>query len=257
MADDRPDLPLDEPAGEPVDAEGAGSPIGRRLVLGVGGLGVLGVLLGAKVQRGLDRALRPVTLRDGTGLTDLLPTAERFRIYSVTDGLPSMRDADYRLQVTGAVDAPATYTLEDLRTSLPQTKLVRDFQCVTGWRVPKVAWQGVLLRELLDRAGVHADATHVHFGSFDGAYTESLYLRDARRDDVIVAHQMLGKAVTLEHGGPVRLCVAPMYGYKSIKWLDRIEVTVGLIDQGYWEARGYDVEAWVGKSNGRSDAPIG
>ena len=41
-----------------------------------------------------------------------------------------------------------------------------------------------------------------------------------RRKDVIVAYQMEGGDISAEHGGPVRLYVAPMYGYKSIKWLD-------------------------------------
>jgi DMSO/TMAO reductase YedYZ molybdopterin-dependent catalytic subunit len=46
-----------------------------------------------------------------------------------------------------------------------------------------------------------------------------------------------------------------MYGYKSIKWLDSIEVSDDL-RPGYWEAFGYDVDAWIGKSNGRDDAPV-
>ena len=45
-----------------------------------------------------------------------------------------------------------------------------------------------------------------------------------------------------------------MYGYKSLKWLATIEVTKE-VAAGYWEVRGYDVDAWVGKSNGRSDLP--
>jgi DMSO/TMAO reductase YedYZ molybdopterin-dependent catalytic subunit len=60
--------------------------------------------------------------------------------------------------------------------------------------------------------------------------------------------------VTREHGGPVRLFVGPMYGYKSLKWLERIEV-VDALNEGYWEVRGYDVDAWVGRSNGRQDEP--
>ena len=66
---------------------------------------------------------------------------------------------------------------------------------------------------------------------------------------MLVAHQMLGQPVTREHGGPVRLYVAPMYGYKSLKWLDRVEVVDALddpTDPGYWENLGYDVDAWVG-----------
>jgi DMSO/TMAO reductase YedYZ molybdopterin-dependent catalytic subunit len=56
------------------------------------------------------------------------------------------------------------------------------------------------------------------------------------------------------HGGPVRMYVSPMYGYKSCKWLSRITV-VGGVQPGYWEVRGYDVDGWVGRSNGRSDHP--
>ena len=107
---------------------------------------------------------------------------------------------------------------------------------------------------LLDEAGVQDGATHLRIYSFDGAYTESLTLDQARRDDMLVVHEMMGGPVSHEHGGPVRLLAGPMYGYKSLKWLDRIEVTDRLVP-GYWEERGYDVDAWVGQSNGRGDEP--
>jgi len=93
----------------------------------------------------------------------------------------------------------------------------------------------------------------LHFESFDGVYTESLTLAEAQRPDVIVAYNMLGGPISQEHGGPVRLYVAPMYGYKSIKWLSRVEV-VDRVEPGYWETEGnYSIEAWVGRSNGRND----
>jgi DMSO/TMAO reductase YedYZ molybdopterin-dependent catalytic subunit len=133
---------------------------------------------------------------------------------------------------------------------------VRDFQCVTGWRVPSVHWSGVALPDLLDHVGVQAGAKAVRFTSFDGEYTESLTLDQARRRDIIVATSMLGGPVSRNHGGPVRLYVAPMYGYKSCKWLGGIELTDHVMP-GYWEHLGYDVDAWVGKSNGRDDAPTG
>jgi DMSO/TMAO reductase YedYZ molybdopterin-dependent catalytic subunit len=118
---------------------------------------------------------------------------------------------------------------------------------------------GVKPADLLPDAGAAPGATHVRFWSFDGVYTETLTMEQARRDDVLIAHRMLGGAVTREHGGPVRLYVAPMYGYKSLKWLDRIEVTNGLhepTDPGYWENLGYDTDAWVGSSNGLNDVPV-
>ena len=126
------------------------------------------------------------------------------------------------------MDQPLELDLADLRDRLPQTRLTRDFQCVTGWRVADVPWRGVTLADLLATVGVAPDATHVRFYSFDGVYTETLTLEQAQRDDVLVAHEMLGAPVTQPHGGPVRLYVAPMYGYKSLKWLDRIEVVRAL-----------------------------
>jgi DMSO/TMAO reductase YedYZ molybdopterin-dependent catalytic subunit len=231
-------------------------PVGRRALLGMLGLGGVGILWGAKIADGLDRLLRPITIHDHTGLSEFLPTAGRFRIYSVTGSLPNRSQSAYRLKVDGLVERPTTLTYADLRTALPQTQLTRDFQCVTGWRVHDVHWQGVTLAALLDSVGVKAGATHLRFWSFDGAYTETLTMAQARRPDVIVAHEMLGKPVTREHGGPVRLYVAPMYGYKSCKWLDRIEVVEKLDDKtdpGYWERLGYDTDGWVGRSNGRQD----
>ncbi|KUJ58931.1 molybdopterin-dependent oxidoreductase [Streptomyces sp. NPDC093228] len=245
-----------EPA-EPAAPDGRadGSPIGRRVLLGTLGLGALGVVAAPTLQRGLEAFLGGVSGKDPTGLTGLLPNGGGFRYYSVTASVPRKDDTNYRLTVDGMVDRPASYTLADLR-ALPQTRLVHDVQCVTGWRVPKTPFEGVRLSTLLDAAGVDPSAGAVRFTCFDGAYTESLTLDQARRSDVLVALKMQDKPVGHNHGGPVRLYVAPMYFYKSAKWLSGITVTRA-VRPGYWEERGYDVDAWVGRSNGRDDAPTG
>lgn len=232
--------------------EGAPAPVGRRVFLGMLAFGAAGVVWGARIQDGLEHALGPITARDPSGLSSYLPLG-RFRIYSVVGFLPRRSREAYRLSVGGRVDRPATLTFADLQAMAPAA-LTKDFQCVTGWRVRNVKWRGVRLADVLDRAGVRPGAGAVTFGSFDGEYTESLTMDQARRPDVIVAYEMDGKPLRREHGGPVRLYVAPMYGYKSLKWLDRIEV-VERVEPGYWERRGYDVDAWVGRSNGRDDAP--
>ena len=240
---------VDDPVPRPAP-EATGTPVGRRVFLGLVGLGAAGVLLGARVQDWLERELGPYIAKDGTGLAALLPIG-RFRIYTVTGDLPSRSRADYALKVSGLVDQPFELSYDEL-VAMPATHLTRDFQCVTGWRVTDVEWKGVRLADLLDRAGVQAAATALRFHSFDGAYWESLTLAQARRRDVIVAYQFEGSPLSDEHGGPVRLYVAPMYGYKSLKWLSGIEVTKE-VEYGYWEVRGYDTDAWVGRSNGRDD----
>ncbi|MFI6351387.1 molybdopterin-dependent oxidoreductase [Streptomyces sp. NPDC050743] len=230
-----------------------GTPIGRRVFLGTLGLGALGVVAAPALQRGLEGVLGAVAGKDPTGLTGLLPNGGGFRYYSVAASVPRLNAADYHLKIGGLVDRPHTYTLADLR-ALPQTRLVKDVQCVTGWRVPGTPFEGVRLSDLLDAAGVRPGAKAIHFTCFDGTYTESLTLAQARRPDVLVALRMQDKDIGHDHGGPVRLYVAPMYFYKSAKWLSGITVT-DQVEPGYWERLGYDVDAWVGRSNGRTDEP--
>ncbi|XUL87080.1 molybdopterin-dependent oxidoreductase [Streptomyces galilaeus] len=245
--------PTESPEPPEEEKEAQGRPIGRRVLLGTLGLGALGVVSAPVLQKGMDGFLGALSGKDPTGLTGLLPNGGGFRYYSVTASVPNRNAQNYRLTVDGLVDRPATYTLADLR-AMPQTRLVKDVQCVTGWRVPGTPFEGVRLSRLLDAAGVRAKAGAVRFTCFDGAYTESLTLDQARRSDILVALRMQDKPLGHDHGGPVRLYVAPMYFYKSAKWLSGITVTEH-VKPGYWEDRGYDVDAWVGKSNGRDDDP--
>ncbi|MGW0825682.1 molybdopterin-dependent oxidoreductase [Streptomyces sp. NPDC002845] len=230
-----------------------GAPVGRRVLLGTLGLGALGVVAAPTLQRGLESFLGAAADKDPTGLTGLLPNGGGFRYYSVATSVPHKNATNYRLTIGGLVDRPTSYTLDELR-ALPQTRLVRDVQCVTGWRVPGTPFEGVRLSRLLDAAGVRPAAGAVRFTCFDGTYTESLTLEQARRADVMVALRMQDEDLSHSHGGPVRLYVAPMYFYKSAKWLSGIELTEK-VEPGYWENRGYDIDAWVGKSNGRDDEP--
>ena len=210
--------------------------VGRRVFLAMVGLGAVGVVFGAAVQSKVGETL-------GSGLGRLLPGGDQFQIYSVSGSFPSISTAGYRLEVSGLVTRPLRLTFADLE-KMPSVSFVKTFQCVTGWRVPGVAWQGVRLSDVLARAGVAAGAAAVTFESYDGVDTESLTLRQAHLPDVIVAYRMLGAPITTEHGGPVRLYVARMFGYKSLKWLSAIKV-VDAVQPGYWEQNGYPVNGWL------------
>jgi DMSO/TMAO reductase YedYZ molybdopterin-dependent catalytic subunit len=221
--------------------------VGRRAFLGLVGLGAAGIVFGAKVQNGISNVV-------GSGLGGLLPLGNHFRIYSISGKYPVIPRSEYRLEISGLVDRPRTYTIDDLE-SMPRTAFVKDFHCVTGWSVPTVHWEGVRLSEILDDAGVQKSAVALSFESYDGADTESLTLDQARLPDVIVAYRMLGAPVTTEHGGPVRLYVAPMFGYKSLKWLSAIRV-VDQVIPGFWENNGYPVNGWIDGSTGATDSSL-
>ncbi|MEV7687429.1 molybdopterin-dependent oxidoreductase [Streptomyces bungoensis] len=227
-----------------------GAPVGRRALLGMLGAGAAGLAAAPYLQRGWESFLGAASQVDATGLSGLLPNPGGFRYYSVVGSVPRKNDTDYELTVDGLVDRPRTYTLPDLR-ALPQTRIVHDVLCTDGWRVDDTPFEGVRLADLLDAAGVRSEGAAIRFTCFDGSYTESLTLGQARRSDVLVALTMQDKPITHEHGGPVRLFVAPMYFYKSAKWLSGITVTDRVVP-GFWEKRGYAIDGWLDGAD-RSD----
>lgn len=105
------------------------------------GLGAAGLVTAPYLQSGFEAFLGAASDKDPTGLTGLLPNGGGFRYYSVASSVSERRPEDYRLTVDGLVDHPVTYTLDELRR-LPQTRVVRDVQCVTGWRVPGTPFEG-------------------------------------------------------------------------------------------------------------------
>lgn len=175
-------------------------------------------------------------------------SVQGFTIYTVIRGYPSFHPDTYRLTVNGMVENPFSLSLHDILHH-PAATEIRNYQCVTGWSVPHVTWRGIRLSDLLDRAMPHGDAHALTFYSFDGVYTESLTMEQARRPDVMVAYSLNDKPLAQAQGAPLRLVVPEMYGYKYIKWLDRIEAVRRPAD-GFWEVRGYDRDAYIGHSNG-------
>jgi DMSO/TMAO reductase YedYZ molybdopterin-dependent catalytic subunit len=220
-----------------------GAPIGRRVMLATLGIGAVSIAAAPFLQRGWGSVLATASQYDPTKITELLPNPDGFRYYSVADSVPHEDAANYQLTVDGLVDRPKTYTLDELR-ALPQTRLVHDVECTDGWGVPNTPWEGPRLSNILDEAGVRPEGKAIRFTCFDGVYSESLTLAQARRPDVLVALKMQDEPVTYAHGGPVRLYVAPMYFYKSAKWLSGITVTDRVIP-GYWEVNGYPIDGWL------------
>lgn len=218
--------------------------VGRRMFLGLVALGAAGVAFGAQAQNFLGNKL-------GSGFASLLPGGDHFRIYTITGSYPDITTADYRLKISGLVASPTTLSFDEL-LALPAIDIVKGFQCVTGWRVDNVSWKGVRLSHLLDMAGVLPGAVALSFDSYDHADTESLTLDQAHLSDVIVAYEMYGATVSREHGGPVRLVVPQMYGYKSLKWLSGIRV-VDRVEPGFWEQNGYPVNGWLDGSTGATN----
>jgi methionine sulfoxide reductase catalytic subunit len=165
-----------------------------------------------------------------------------FRYYTVTE-IPKLNDKNWSFTIDGLVNKSSTYKWDQF-VQLKRDVKVSDFHCVTGWSVYSVTWEGIPLNTLLRQAGVKKEAKYVKFYSADGVYTDTLSLDQAMLADVMVAVLIDGERITEKNGGPVRLIVPKMYAYKSVKWLNRVEV-IDYEHIGYWEKRGYSQDAWV------------
>jgi DMSO/TMAO reductase YedYZ molybdopterin-dependent catalytic subunit len=214
--------------------------IGRAGFLGLLGTGAAGLFYGRHVQDFVGRVVP-------RQLSAIVPTSG-WRIYTIGDSMPNLRPASYRLDVQGMVAQPRSFTLADLR-ALPRAEQVSDFHCVTGWTVDNVHWAGVRIEDVLGAVRPHAGATAIRFTSAEPGYNDSLTLQQALLPDVMLAYEMDGKPLSRPHGAPIRLVIPDMYGYKNVKWITRMELLPHPM-AGYWEQHGYDVNAWVGRSNG-------
>ncbi len=227
------------------DTRPPGPPIGRRAFLGTVGVGLSSLAWGGAA---LDLAARS-TLLLPEPLRAALPFGKGWRIYAVSPPHPTFDPATWRLRVDGLVERPLSLTYAEL-LALPRADQTSDFVCVTGWSVDDVRWGGVRFADLLAAARPLPAARALRFESAEEPYVDSLTLAQALSPDAMLAHAMDGEPLARKHGAPARVVMPRMYGYKGVKWVERIVVTDRVAD-GYWQQRGYDRDAWIGGSNGR------
>ena len=225
--------------------EPEGRPLGRRAFLGLvaGGLSAIAWGGGALDLASQATKVLPESLRAA------IPFGQGWRIYAVNPPYPTFDRLRWRLRIEGLVERPVTLTYADL-LRLPQARQRSDFHCVTGWSVDGVHWAGVRFRDLLAVARPLPTARALSFVSMEDPYVDTLTLAQALQPDAMLAHSMDGKPLERKHGAPARVVMPQMYGYKGVKWVQKVVVTDRVVD-GYWEQRGYDRDAWVGGSNGR------
>ena len=103
-------------------------------------------------------------------------------------------------------------------------------------------WTGVPLRDVLDKAGVKAEAKVVVFRCAD-TYHTAVPIDRALREEVLLVYKMNGEPLPAEHGFPVRLLNPGHYGTKNPKWI--MNITLAQSHVGYWEKEGWDPVARV------------
>ena len=234
--DEKPDAPRSVPREHTAR-------VGRGVFLATVAGGVSSLLWGKAAWESVSGVVSPVA----ETLVPALPSSG-WRIYSIADHLPTFDQAGWRLTVGGLVSNPITLDYDALR-ALPRVEQVSTFHCVTGWTVKNVHWAGVRVSDVVEPAEPSRRAQALRFVSAEHPYDDYLSMRQASLADVMLAYEMDGKPLSRGHGAPLRLVIPEMYGYKNVKWIERIELVPKVTD-GYWEALGYDRDAWVGRSNG-------
>lgn len=160
----------------------------------------------------------------------------------------------WKLTVDGLVPAPRTYTLAEFKHAFPRVAEVTRHDCVEGWSAI-AEWSGARLADFVAAMKPHPEAKYVVFHSADfdddtkAPFYGSLSMQDATHPQTLLAYEMNGQPLPLEHGAPLRLKVPNQLGYKSTKFIHRISFVatldgLGEGKGGYWEDSGY--EYWAG-----------
>lgn len=162
----------------------------------------------------------------------------------VGERVPRESERPWQLRIFGLVDRPREWTLEALRNR-HQTEMIVDIHCVTRWSRLQMRFRGIPLQELLDEVGpLPAEAAFLSLiARSERSHSTSLRLDEAVQLRTLVALEHDGQPIGIEHGGPIRVIVPGKYFYKSLKWLEQIDV-LSQDRLGYWEAEcGYHNEA--------------
>ncbi|HEY0720740.1 MAG TPA: molybdopterin-dependent oxidoreductase [Gammaproteobacteria bacterium] len=179
-------------------------------------------------------------------------------------GMPATVDGDaFRISVHGLVKQPLTLSVADLKNNFEAVEISAVCQCSGNSRGlfnPRVIggewgngamgnalWKGVRLRDILNKAGIAAEAVQVKFNGADGPilpatpdFIKALDMDIALREEVIVAYSMNNEPLPLLNGFPVRLVVPGWYATYWVKMLDDIEV-IGKVDQNFWMNPAYRI----------------
>ena len=163
------------------------------------------------------------------------------------DGTQYINQSTYRLTVTGLVNQTLEYTYDDVVNDFQSYQKVVTLNCVEGWSAT-ILWQGVLLSDLLQKAGASPNATTLIFDAYDG-YTTSLPLDYVVQNNLILAYKMNNVTLPASAGWPFMLVAQDQWGYKWIKWVTSIDVSNDSSYLGYWESQGYPNNATIGDPN--------
>jgi DMSO/TMAO reductase YedYZ molybdopterin-dependent catalytic subunit len=151
-------------------------------------------------------------------------------------GMPTVDLRTYTLSVGGWVEKDCRFSWQEI-LAMPKSKINCRLTSVSGWSV-RADWEGIQWNDFLKSISVRPEANHVRFGTVGGGYTTVVRCKDLENPKALLAYGVNGAPIELEYGGPLRMLIPNLWGYKSCKWLGKIDF-IDQMEGGYWEDRGY------------------
>jgi DMSO/TMAO reductase YedYZ molybdopterin-dependent catalytic subunit len=156
-------------------------------------------------------------------------------------GPQKVDEKTFRLRVTGIVQQPVEMNYKEI-LALPSVTRAITLNCIEGWS-EHLLFKGFRMVDLLKKAKPKKETQTVIFYAIDG-YSSSLPYKFVVDNDIMIAYDINGLKLDAERGFPLQVVAESKFGYKWVKWLERIELS----DKpylGYWERLGYDNDASI------------
>jgi DMSO/TMAO reductase YedYZ molybdopterin-dependent catalytic subunit len=171
--------------------------------------------------------------------SEITPTDLFYRV-DINPIPPTVDVNSWQLEVKGLVSQTLTITYEELK-AMPSIQQIATLECISNKigndLISTAIWNGIRLKDLLEKSKVKPDAKYIVFRCADG-YDVGIPLERGFQEGSILAYGMNGEALTTKHGYPVRAIIPGLYGMMNPKWITEIEL-VGEIYEGYWQKKGW------------------
>ena len=151
-------------------------------------------------------------------------------------GMPVIDLQNYFLSIGGLVKEERHFSMAgDIGVAEEPGELSPDFcvGLVGSSRLGRYQWN-----DFLRLIPIESGTNRVRFTSVGGGYSTTVSLKDLENPRVLLAYGVNGNPIEAEYGGPLRMVIPNLWGYKSCKWLGKIEF-INQEEGGYWEDRGY------------------
>lgn len=152
-----------------------------------------------------------------------------------TKSIPDRQE--YTVQIGGEAEKNGIYKLDEFLSGFTMHTVSSRLTSVSKWSV-RADWRGILWSDFLDWAKPSADYKFLYTESW-GEYKTCVRAEDMLNQRVMICTHVADEEIEFEYGGPVRMVIPNLWGYKSCKWLKKIYFIDEYV-RGFWESGGYE-----------------